>query len=189
MSDQLLTLRTIFSVTHDEATNQILEGVKGKIWEDVSLPRWLWKAAAGKVAGALDGILALPLGDILCAGWNTHRKYEKYTDSKRYPAGNEYEEDEGPFSIDSEHTPHVQLMVNGVEKGDVKFPITLKLDFSGARLVIGNGRFQALKPGTCTASGKLCCETAVLKELKSSPLVLPGIIRFGDGVPIREWGS
>lgn len=188
MPDQPFTLQAVFSVTHDEATNQILEGVKGKVWEDLSLPRWLRKAAAGKVARVLDAMLAVPVGDILCAGWNTHRKYEKYTNPKLYPAGTEYEENEGQFSIDSEHTPHVQLMINGVEKGDVRFPITLKLDFSGATLVIRDGRFKAIRPGTCTASGKLCCETAVLKELKSSPLALPGVIPLGEGIPIREWG-
>jgi hypothetical protein len=75
--------------------------------------------------------------------------------------------------------------VNGDLRGEVKFPITLKLSFSGAVLTIRDGRFRSVKPGTCTASGKLCCETAVLKELRSSPLVLPGVIDFGDGIPIR----
>jgi hypothetical protein len=95
MTDQALTLQTVFSVTHDEATNRVLEGVKGKVWQDVALPRWLWKAAAGKVAGVLDGLFAVPLRDILCGAWNTHHKYSKYTDFERYPPGTEHKEEEG----------------------------------------------------------------------------------------------
>jgi len=188
MTDQRWTLGAICSVGHDEATSAILAGIEEEGWHQLELPSWIRTAAARKVAGYLDRLLDVPLEDILCGAWNTYRKYYKYTDTKNYPADKEYEEKEGKFSVDTRNTPKVEIQLNGQTILPVTFPITLALEFSGAVIVIQNRRFQAVKPGTCTLTGKLCCEKAILKEYKSHEVTLPGVIRFGAGVPIRPGG-
>lgn len=184
MPEPMPTLQTIFRVTHDEATDAILAGVDTKIWREIALPQMLVKAAAAKVSKGVDGLLTIPLPDILCGAWNAYRKYCKYADPKGYPPGTEHEEREGPFAVESKHTPHIDLLINGKVRATVNFPITLTLNFDGATVVVRDGQFTALKSGSCTVAGKICCETAVLKELKSSPLILPGVLNFGKGIPI-----
>lgn len=184
MAEPAPTLQTIFRVTHDEATTAILKGVDKKTWGDVAMPEFLLKAAAAKISDAVGGLLSTPLSDILCGVWNAYRRYCKYADRQLYPAGTEHEEVEEHFSIDSEHTPHIDLVMNGTVRATVSFPITLTLTFDGAVVVVRDGRFVALKTGRCMAAGKICCESALLKELESKPFVLPGVITFGEGIPI-----
>jgi hypothetical protein len=184
MTEPTPNLQTIFRVTHDEATTAILKGVDKKTWADVAIPEFLLKAAAAKISDAVGQVLSTPLSDVLCGAWNAYRRYCKYADRNLFPAGVENEEVEEHFSIDSEHTPHIDLGINGTVRATVSFPITLTLTFDSAVIVVRNGRFVAIKTGRCTAAGKICCESAVLKELESKPLVLPGVIAFGRGIPI-----
>ena len=181
-----VTLAAAFGVTHDEATEAILKAAEERPWQSVGLPRWLYKGAAGKAAGYLDELLSTPIQDILCGAWKTWKKYEKYTDASRYPAGQEFEEHEGEFTLETKHTPHLDLVVNGQPRYSLKFPASLTLVFSGLTFVIRNGEFRAVKPGTCTASGKLCCEQLTIKEFHQRPWTLPGVIAFPSGIPIRS---
>ena len=183
MSDPL-TLQTIFSVTHDEATAHILEAVDKSVWQELGVPKWLWKTAAEKVAAKLDSLLGVPLPDVLCGAFNTYREFRVYRDDVKYPGGREYEVEKGEFSVESEHVPKVKLVVSGFTPRELKFPITLNLTFTGAKIIIRDKRFQAMKTGACTASGKLCCETIEVLSRATSPLELPGIVRFGEGIPI-----
>ena len=183
MSDPL-TLQTIFSVTHDEATTRVLEAVDKKVWSELGVPQWLWKTAAGKIADKLDALLGIPLPDVLCGAFNTYREFRAYTDEAKYPRDKELEVEKGEFSVESEHTPTVKLVVSGYAPRELKFPIMLSITFTGAKIVIRDKRFQAIKTGACTASGKLYCEKIEMLKRETAPLVLPGIIRFGTGIPI-----
>jgi hypothetical protein len=184
MPETTPTLQTIFRVTHDEATTAILNGVDKKTWKDVAMPEFLVKAAAAKIGDTVGDLLSTPLSDIFCGAWNTYRRYCKYANRKLYPIGVENEEIEEHFSIESEHTPHIDLVINGAVRATVSFPISLALTFDGAIVVVRDGRFVAIKTGRCMAAGKICCESALLKKLESKPVVLPGVIRFGEGIPI-----
>ena len=180
-----VTLAAAFRVTHDEATNAIIKAAEERPWQELGLPKWLWKGAAGKVAGHLNELLATPIQDVLCGAWKSWRKYEKYTDPTRYPPGKEFEEHEGQFTLKTEHTPRLELQVNGKPGVSLKFPLVLTLEFSGVTFVIRDARFRAVKPGTCTASGKLCCEKIPIKEFHKRTWALPGLIAFESGIPIR----
>ena len=182
--DEHITLQTIFGVTHDDATTHILEAVDKQVWKDLGIPQWLWKTAAGKVASKLDGLLGVPLPDVICGAFNTYREFHAYTDETKYPPGKEFTFERGEFSVESEHVPTVKLVVSGFSPRELKFPITLGLTFTGARIFIRDKRFRFMKPGACTASGRLCCEKIEILKRDSSPLELPGMIRFGDGILI-----
>lgn len=182
MADSIPTLRTVFSVTHDEATNAIIRGVNKKVWKDVALPNFLVQAAAGRVARTMDALLATPLSDILCGAWNSYRRYCRYADPKTF--GEDHDNPEAHFTIESTHTPKVDLMINGAVRRAVSFPITVSLEFEGATVVVRDGKFIAIRTGSCTASGKVCCEKATLTERHSAPLALPAVITLGGGMPI-----
>ena len=183
MSDPL-TLQTIFSVTHDEATNRILEAVDKNVWKELGVPQWLWKTAAGKVAGKLDALLGVPLPNVLCGAFNTYRDFRAYRDELKYPGGRDYEVEKGEFAIESEHVPTVKLVMSGLSPRELRFPVTLTMTFTGAKVIIRDKHFQGIRTGACTASGKVCYESVELLKRATSPLALPGLIRFGDGIPI-----
>jgi hypothetical protein len=185
MSDESPTLRSLFDVQNDVAKRRIFEAVDSSVWDRIALPRLLREAAAEKVAGTLDKLLAVPLGEVVATAFNSYRRYGEYADEKRYPHGKDYEVEEGKFSIESEHTPHVELQLAGMPAQRLDFPLTLALEFDAARLVIRDGKFMALKAGSCIASGKLCCEKVELFERPSAPVKFPGEIRFGEGIRIH----
>jgi hypothetical protein len=184
MSEESPTLRSLFDVQEQVAKQRIFEAVDSTVWDRIAIPRTLREAAAEKVAGTLDTLLAVSLGEVVATAFNAYRRYGEYADEKRYPHGKDYEVEEGKFSIESEHTPHVELKVTGLPPQRLEFPVTLALEFSAARLVIRDGKFMALKAGSCIASGKVCCEKVQLFERPSAPVKLPGEIRFGDGIKI-----
>ena len=185
MPDQAITLGTLLAVDPDEATDAILQGAKADLWTRLALPSWLRKAAASRMAGWVDGLLAVPLSDILCGAWNAYQEVQQRAEDGRYPAGTDSEVALGRFAIDSEHAPRIEIRIHGEKLGDVTFPITASLVFESGIVVIRDRRMRTLKMGTCTASGRICCEKIVLKERASAPFVLPGVIALGDGIPIR----
>lgn len=185
MPEQSPTLGSLFRLNDDVAKRRILEAVDGNVWDSIAIPRRFREAAAEKVAGTLDSLLAVSLGGMIASAFNDYRRYGEYADATRYPPGKDYEVQEGTFSIKSAHTPHVELQVTGLTARRVEFPITLSLHCSGATIIIRDGRFMALRAGACTASGKLSCEKLELFDRPAAPVKFPGEIRFGDGIKIH----
>jgi hypothetical protein len=178
MADDAPTLDSLFSVDKNVAKQCIFNAVDASIWDNVTIPRFFREAAAEKVAGKLDDLLAVPLADLLANAFNGCRDFTKYADNAPHDVKN------FGFSLESEHEPYVELRVTGLPPQKVKFPVTLSLEFSGATLHIDKSRVMSLSGGDCTASGTLCCEKLELSKLPLEPVRLPGTISFGEGVPI-----
>jgi hypothetical protein len=178
MSDESPTLRSLFAVDQQVARRCIFDAVDHTVWDGVRIPRIFREAAAEKVAGTLETLLAVPLGDMVAGAFNGYRGLSKYAD------GGDHEVDKFEFAVESEHTPYVELQVTGFPAQRVTFPVTLSLNFSGVTLVIRNSHLTALKAGTCSATGKLCCEKLELFVRPTTPVRIPGEIPLGDGVRI-----
>lgn len=179
MSDDLPTLRSIFPVDDDAAKRGIVNAVDGAVWDTLHIPRRFREAAAAKITGKINALLGVAMGDILAGALSSYRKFGQYADGK------DHDVDQCEFSIESKHAPHVELEITNFPTQRVTFPVTLSLEFSGATLVIRNSRLMALRSGACSASGKLCCEKVELFKRPTSPLTLPGEIRFGKGLQIH----
>ncbi|MEP6732324.1 MAG: hypothetical protein ABJE10_16885 [bacterium] len=178
MPETALTLRSLFDVNDQDAKRVIFDAVDGSVWDQVAIPRSLREAAAEKVAGTLNALLATPLSDTVANAFNGYTKLAKYADDQDHDVA------EGDFSIESEHTPYVELKVTGLPAKEIKFPLTLSLNFSAVVLVIKKSHIVALRAGTCTASGKLSCEKIQLYERELKPVKLPGELPFGIGIRI-----
>lgn len=178
MPDASPTLRSLFDIDDDVAKRGIFEAVDATVWDNVAIPRSFREAAAEKVAGALDGLLAVPLSDMLANAFNGCRELRTYADGK------EHEVEQFDFSVESAHAPYVELKVAGLPPQRVHFPVTVSLEFSGAILVIRDNRVMSIKAGTCTAAGTLCCEKIELAKRASSPFRFPGELGFGHGIPL-----
>ena len=178
MADDSPTLQSLFTVDKKVAKKCIFDAVDASVWDKVTIPRFFREAAAEKVAGKLDDLLAVPLSDMLASAFNGCRDFTKYADGKDHDVEN------FGFTLESEHNPYVELEVSGLPPQTVHFPVTLSLEFSGATLCIVRNRVMSLSGGDCTASGTLCCEKLELFKRPLKPVPLPGKISFGQGVPI-----
>jgi hypothetical protein len=87
-------------------------------------------------------------------------------------------------TIDLTLSPGVKVLLNGKEVGEIKFQIKGALELEAGTLTIRDGKFTSLRPGKCRASAALTVAGKILLERKTSELVLPGEIRFGNGIPI-----
>lgn len=178
MSDDTPTFHSLFAVDRNAAKKCIFNSVDANTWDRVAIPRWFREAAAEKVAGKLDALLAVPLSDVLASAFNGCREFTRYADNASHDVKN------FGFSLESEHHPYVELRVTGLPPEKVTFPVTLSLEFSGATLHIEKSRVMSLSGGDCTASGRLCCEKLELFKRPLEKIRLPGAISFGDGIPI-----
>jgi hypothetical protein len=178
MADDEPTLKSLFTVDTKVAKQCIFNAVDASVWDNVTIPRVFREAAAEKVAGKLDDLLAVPLSDMLAAAFNGCSDFAKYGDGKRHDVKH------FGFSLESEHEPYVELKVTGLPPQEVHFPVKLSLEFSGATLLVDKGRVLSLSGGDCKASGTLCCEKLELFKRPLEPVRLPGTISFGAGVPV-----
>ena len=179
MSDDSPTLRSIFPVDGDVAKRGIVNAVDDAVWDTLHIPRRFREAAAAKMTEKLDALLGVALSDILAGALSGYRKLGPYADAK------DHDVDQCEFSIVSKHAPRMDLKITNFPTRSVTFPVKLALLFSGATLVIRKNRVMALRSGACSASGTLSCEKVELFKRPTSPLRLPGEIRFGEGFQIH----
>ena len=88
MPDDEPTLTSLFTVDTKVAKQCIFNGMDGSIWDNVTVPRFFRKAAAERVAGKLDALLAIPLSDMLASAFNCCRDFAKYADGKPHDVRN-----------------------------------------------------------------------------------------------------
>jgi len=152
-------------------------------------PPAYWSAAATHVADALARALEQPLTTLLAAAWNRYRPFLKYRDGSRYPPEAIVEETLLSHKIRSTLQPRVHVLLDGEHIGDVDFQATVEIELEGGLLTIQGGRFRELRPGRCSAGGVLKCEEAEVLKLASRKLPLPGVVTFGEGIPIAPWSA
>lgn len=181
MHEGSLTLKTFFAVSARDAKAKIADVVDSEKWDKVRIPRVLRVAAAGKVAGQLDALLNVSLVDIIGDAFKTYQRLGEYA------RAHDLTRNELGFKIESKHTPFVRMAVFDLPGVNIEFPVTLSLDFSGASLVVHDGRVISLQTGTCTGSGSLACEKTELWKHHMSPVRLPGEIHFGDGIKLPDF--
>ena len=178
MTDQYPTLRTIFNVNDDVATQGIIAAVDASVWESVGIPQRLRAKAARKIAKTLDAFLSTSLQGVVRGALETYGVLAKYAD------GEDHEVDNCAFSIESEHEPHVDLRMSGLPPQPVTFPLSVSMQFSRVRLVISRNRVMAMKTGRCVVAGTLYCEDVELFSRPASPFKLRAEFAFAEGIPI-----
>jgi hypothetical protein len=191
MSDNAPAVSGIFDVDYTRPSADHLKAVRasaammglaGRVGP--SVPVQYWSSAISNVFSALQRALSSPLTQLMADGWNHYRPFVKYCDSKRYPPDAIVQETLLEHTINAQLKPKVRVLLDQVEVGEVNFEATIALKLSGGILTIQGGKFRKFQPGKCQVTASLKCEGAVLSEVKSRELRLPGELSFGDGVAI-----
>jgi hypothetical protein len=180
MSTQWPTLRSIFDVSQEVATQRILLAVDESVWDAVRIPKHLREQAAEKLAKTLDAFLSTSLTGLVGKALEGYRELARYADDM------DHEVENLELIIASEHEPYVDLRVEGLPPHPVKFPLSVTLKFSGATLVISRGRVMSMRTGRCSVAGTLHCEALELYKRPITPFKVRSEFPFSDGIPITR---
>ena len=151
---------------------------------DHQVPLPFWSSARGAIDEALQQALHVSLLDILAGGWNKYRDLIEYRDRKKHPPSEIARYHLYQHTISSKHKPQIEIYINDRRLGSLDFELTLALEIDSADMKIQDAKIWEISPGSCRGSGKLTLGPALLLERRTSPLRLPAVISFTNGLAI-----
>lgn len=140
-------------------------------------------AAAGAVAEQLTELLDTPVSRILATAWSRDPALGEYRDPQRHPAGELALVPLADHSVTAAQVPSVELLLEQARLGTVEFQVDLVVTLKGALIGIRDGRIVELRAGRTHLEARLGCAGTAIAERKGE-IALPGVIRFGEGIPI-----
>jgi hypothetical protein len=128
----------------------------------------------------------VPLADVVGRAWSTVHEVREHADPATFPPGVDSTVTLAHYSVESEHTPRLELRIHDQSHGELKFPVTLSLELEAGAVVIRDGSIHTLRPGHGKVTGSVSCETIPLKKLGPETITLPGEWRFAKPIRIRR---
>jgi hypothetical protein len=178
-----ITPGSLFVVTKEEAAKGILDAADEELWRGLHLPERLRAAAAGKIADQVSSLLDVSIAEVLGRAWNTLHEVREHADPATHPPGVDSTVTLAHYTVESEHTPRIELRTLDELIGALEFPVTLTLDLERGTVVIRDGSIRAVRPGLGKVTGKVSCAKVTLRQLGPETITLPGELRLAE--PIR----
>ena len=148
------------------------------------VPGPFWLSARSAIDQALQSLLAIPMIDILGAGWTKYRALIEYRDRRKHPSEEVALFPLHEHTITSTHKPQIEIYINDRRVGSIDFEIQLVLEIETAILKIQDGKIWEIETGACRGAGILMYGPAVLYERKTSQVQLPKLMSFSKGLSI-----
>ncbi|MFE5330407.1 hypothetical protein ACFRCG_28870 [Embleya sp. NPDC056575] len=136
-----------------------------------------------EVASMVDGFLSMDLVDLVAAGWVKHGALVAAARRTRAAPDTEEVVALATHRVTSTHRPCVDLKVDGVRVGTLELRLTVAFDVEGMLAVVRRARLESLRCGTCTTTGTLAMQEAVVASRRSA-LDLPGAVRLRSGIAL-----
>jgi hypothetical protein len=116
------------------------------------------RAVDHEIAALLERLLDIELVDVLAQGWRKHATLTAA--ARRTLAESDAREVVGlpTHRVHLEHEPSLELMVDGVQTGQVEVELSIVLDVRDLEATVRSGAIVALSGGRCTATGRLAVE-------------------------------
>ncbi len=143
-----------------------------------------WKMVQGNMDQHLARLLDIDVVRLLVDGWNKARELRKYRDEAAYPPDEVIVVALSKHKLESQHKPHLELVVADRPVGRLHFQIDLALNIDGAQLTIQGGRIMRIATGKTSGTGTIRCEGVIVGQKEAKLGALPGKIDLGAGVPI-----
>jgi len=143
-----------------------------------------WKMVQGNMDQHLARLLDIDVVRLLVDGWNKARELRKYRDESAYPPDEVIVVELSKHKLESQHKPHLELVVADRPVGRLHFQIDLALNIDGAQLTIQGGRIMRIATGKTSGTGTIRCEGVIVGQKEAKLGALPGKIDLGAGVPI-----
>ncbi|MET7301778.1 hypothetical protein [Embleya sp. NPDC005575] len=136
-----------------------------------------------EVASMVNEFLSLDLLDLAAAGWAKHAAMVEAARRTRAAPGTEEVIALATHRITSTHRPCVDLTVDGARVGSLEICLTVAFDIEGMLAVIRQARLMSLRCGTCTTTGTLAMQQAVVASRRCI-LDLPGALQLRSGIAL-----
>jgi hypothetical protein len=143
-------------------------------------------AVEQKVATEASALLLLNLADLVVDGW---KRYEALREAARRtrdaPTTTEEIVALVTHRIEANYPLTIEMSVDGKTVGTIDVKLNIAFDLAGVLAVVRQARLTAVRCGTCTATGTLAMEQAVVAQGKRG-FDLPGTIQLRQGVALLE---
>lgn len=138
-----------------------------------------WKALGEHVFDLLD----LNVVDILLAGWKKHQGVRRALRETAVDPSRTAVIHIAHHTLDSTHTPSIELRAQGRKVIELSFPIELAFDIEAVELTVRAGAVREIRPGGVKVRGTVKLENTVILERELSSIKLPGQILLGEETP------
>ena len=131
-----------------------------------------WAGVGERVLDLLD----INVVDVLIGGWRSHQDVRR---ELRLTADNPSRKAMvhlAHHSIQSTHTPSVEVRAQGRTLAEMSFPLELTFEIEAVGLTLHGGAIREIRPGEVKVRGTLKLENSVLLEREHAPIALPGTI-------------
>jgi hypothetical protein len=145
-----------------------------------------WPTVTGAIMAKVPQLLDIKLVDVLIPAWKKYRLLAKYADPNRYSPDEIILAPLATHTLKSEHHPYVDVLVANRSVGKIVFDVALSLTLEGFILKIQDAKIKSIESGSCRGEGTIGIEGEVLLKKEFDPFTLPGAIKLGEGISIRE---
>lgn len=159
-----------------------MQRVESELQQRGGSKRWL--AFLRSEARRWPELLQVDLMAIIAGAWNRHQDLQKYADRSRYAPGETIQVALTEHSIRSQHHPHIDILIDNVKQGELRFDVDLTLKVKGLMLRIRDGRIRSMQLAECQAGGEVKLEGFRIARQKTRAIAIEPEIDFGKGIPI-----
>jgi len=172
-----------------------LAGLQSEIKKQ--MPKVSYKAVQKEMNAKIGEVLDTGIDDVLAAAWKKYKGFQEYADQELHPPGETVLVPLAAHTIQSAHSPHIDLMIRKVTLGSVHLDVELALQLEGVLLKVQDGKILDVRAGSCQAFGSLKCsvhtkagEKELLSLEKETPkFQLAGAVSLGSGITIPPAGG
>jgi hypothetical protein len=126
------------------------------------------------------------LTDLVVAGW---KRYEALREAARRTENAPPTTEEivalATHRIEANYPVTIEMLVDARSVGTIDVKMNVGFDVAGVLAVVRQARLTAVRSGTCTVTGKLTIEGAVVAQGKRG-LDLPGAVQLRRGLALLE---
>lgn len=177
MTDAPLTLKTFFC---EDPAAPVADGCEldlaRKAVEEAcaALPGPAREGAVKALAGALDEVFHVGLGEVLEASWGKLAGLQDALAATRADPAKVARVPLLDHKVTSKHAPYIDLMLGGRQLTRLTFDIVLTLALRGVQLDVRQGGLHGLTAGECQGEGTFSLGGQTLIKRSTPALALPG---------------
>lgn len=175
-----LTMRDLFISTHTGTLDAGLRLPPPPDGLTSLITGFEWDRLGERVLDLLD----INVVDVLVGGWKAHQDVRRELGRTATDPSRTAMVELTHHTIDSTHTPAIELRAQGRKVLEVSFPVELTIEIAAVRLTIRGGAIREIHSGEVKIRGTMKLENTVVLERQLSAITLPG--RIVLDAPARE---
>lgn len=142
------------------------------------------KAFGGGVKKAMLKALDIALDDVLARAWGNWHDLRRYADPAQTPPEDVNFVTITDHSIESEHRPTVDVVINGQTLHSFEFSAAVQLNVAGVKLEVQGGAITGIRVGTLSVGGSVKLGDREILSRELGEIEFPGEVVLSKPVPI-----